>query len=157
MAFKTAMSVAAVALALVASAGAAAAAPARSAPLMAVATRQAVGGGSPQVVLVPQSAVPGGAFGKFFKRGDEKKYNVMIDVDIEKEEEKNPEYYGHKKGDEEEVNVKINVDVKKEKEEEEKKGVQLVSGLTGVVQPEVAAVATPPPSETNELPEQESQ
>ncbi|KAK1859631.1 hypothetical protein I4F81_002225 [Pyropia yezoensis] len=74
MAFKTVISVAAVALALVATAGSAAAVPARGV------ARQALVGGAPQL---------------------------------------------------------INVDVKKEKKEGQTGGVQLVSGLTGIGQPQL--------------------
>ncbi|GAB0491516.1 hypothetical protein MMPV_002770 [Pyropia vietnamensis] len=85
MAFKTMVSVAAVAFAMVATAGGAAAVPARAMTRQATAgATSVVGGGSSQVVLVPQGAVP---FVKN-KRGDEKKVNVKIDVDVKKEEEK---------------------------------------------------------------------
>eukprot|EP00170_Pyropia_yezoensis_P004027 contig_16594_g4038 len=136
MAFKTVISVAAVALALVAPAGSAAAVPARGVARQALVggAPQLVGGGggSQQVVVVPGNGVT--SFGN--RRGDDKKVNVMIDVDIEKEEEKYDEY-GYKKGDDEEVNVKIDVDVKKEKKEGQTGGVQLVSGLTGIGQPQL--------------------
>jgi len=134
MAFKTIVSVAAAALALVAAAQGATAAPARAAASVDAVARQAVGGGS-QVVVVPRNMVT--SFGN--KRGDDKKVNVEINVDIEKEEEENPEY-GHKKGDDKEVNVKINVDVKKEKKEVNNGGVQLVSGLTQAGQPQLVPV-----------------
>ncbi|GAB0491515.1 hypothetical protein MMPV_002769 [Pyropia vietnamensis] len=137
MAFKTIISVVAVAVALVAAAESAAAVPAGG-----VARQALVGGASPGVVGGNQQVVvvPGKGFTSFGnKRGDDKKVNVEINVEIEKEEE-NPEY-GYKKGDDKEVNVKINVDVKKEKKEE-KEGAVVVSGLTGIGQPQLVPTTT---------------
>lgn len=151
MAFRTIVSFTAVAFVLVATAGSVAAVPARVLERQSTvgSTSQGVGSGTaPRVVLVPQSAIPCGKD----KRGDDKKVNVSIDVDIEKaEEEKNPEYYGHKKGDDEEVNVSIDVDVKKAEEEKQEHGIVLVSGLTAGVQPQEVL------PEATQQPKQESQ
>ncbi|GAB0491633.1 hypothetical protein MMPV_002887 [Pyropia vietnamensis] len=148
MAFKTIVSVTMVAFALVATAGGVVAVPARAVSRQSTdgATSPVVGAGAaPQVVVVPQSAI---LYGKD-KRGD-KKVNVSIDVDIEKE--KNPEYYGHKKGDDEQVNVSIDVDVKKAQEEEKQEhGIVLVPAPRAGSQPQEV------PPESTQQPTQESQ